>query len=309
MICGLEDVLDLIEESAGPASGHGRAGTVTEAHLHESIADVRDVLKPASDGFLVPLREKAIIVGDIARTMVSAQPTERNKDVLEWSDLLLRQIDEHGRDLRAEQDPSDLLRRLAALARACDQTVQAMDFGLLFDSTKKLFFIGFKPAEKKPDPIHYDMLASEARLASFVAIAKGDVPAAHWFRLARSFAPLSRGSTLLSWSGSMFEYLMPSLVMQTPAGSLMDHAGRAVVHRQIAYGKSAMSLGRFRVRLQRARPRLYLSILHLWCSRAWLEAGACGGSGDRPVRHRFGRDGGPVRSRQQFQPLGGTGGR
>ena len=237
VICGLEDVLDLIEESAGPSSGHGRAGTVTEAHLHESIADVRDVLKPAFAGSLVPLREKAIILGDIARTMAAAQPTERNKDVLEWSDLLLRQIDGHGRDFPAERDPSDLLRRLAALARACDQTVQAMDFGLLFDPTKKLFFIGFKPGEKKPDPIHYDMLASEARLASFVAIAKGDVPAAHWFRLARSFAPLSRGSTLLSWSGSMFEYLMPSLVMQTPAGSLMGHAGLAVVQRQIAYGK------------------------------------------------------------------------
>lgn len=241
VVSGLEDVLNLIEESAGPPSGHGRAGTVTEAHLYESTTAVRDVLKtfppPAFAGFLVPLREKAIILGDIARTLVAAQPTERNKEISEWADLLLRQIDGHARDLPAEQDPSDLLRRLAALARACDQTVEAMDFGLLFDTTKKLFFIGLKTTEQKPDPIYYDMLASEARLASFVAIAKGDVPAAHWFRLARSFTPLSRGSTLLSWSGSMFEYLMPSLVMQTPAGSLMGHACRSVVHRQIAYGK------------------------------------------------------------------------
>src|SRR6185295_6540147 len=96
--------------------------------------------------------------------------------------------------------------------------------------------IGFQMAERKLDPGYYDLLASEARLASFVAIAKGDVSALHWFHLSRPLRPLADGMALLSWSGSMFEYLMPSLVMQPPVGSLLDQTCRHVVQRQMTYG-------------------------------------------------------------------------
>ena len=75
----------------------------------------------------------------------------------------------------------------------------------------------------------YDLLASEARLASFIAIAKGDVPARHWFRLGRDVTPVGHGAALISWSGSMFEYLMPSLVMRAPRGSLLEQTNRLVV--------------------------------------------------------------------------------
>ena len=85
-------------------------------------------------------------------------------------------------------------------------------------------------------PIVYDLLASEARLASFIAIAKGDLPAKHWFRLGRTLTPIDGGSGLISWSGSMFEYLMPSLVMRAPAGSLLEQTNRLVVWRQEKYG-------------------------------------------------------------------------
>ena len=101
-----------------------------------------------------------------------------------------------------------------------------MAFGFLCDPVKKIFSIGFKIEEQKLDPGYYDLLASEARLASFVAIAKGDVPALHWFHLSRSLAVIPEGLTLMSWSGSMFEYLMPSLVMQPPVGSLLDQTCR-----------------------------------------------------------------------------------
>ena len=86
------------------------------------------------------------------------------------------------------------------------------------------------------DPSCYDLLASEARLASFVAIAKGDVPARHWFRLGREVTPVGRGAALISWSGSMFEYLMPSLVMRAPLGSLIEKTNDLIVRRQIDYG-------------------------------------------------------------------------
>ena len=129
-----------------------------------------------------------------------------------------------------------MTQRFTIVARLCDELVMDMEFGFLCDPIKKIFSIGFQMADQKLDPGYYDLLASEARLASFVAIAKGDVPALHWFHLSRSLSPADHGVTLLSWSGSMFEYLMPALVMRTPIGSLLDQTCRHVVRRQIAYG-------------------------------------------------------------------------
>ena len=129
-----------------------------------------------------------------------------------------------------------LERRLAALGAAADKMFDAMKFDFLFDPARHLFSIGYRVADGSLDPNCYDLLASEARLASFVAIAKGDVPALHWFRLGRGLTPVGRGSALISWSGSMFEYLMPSLVMRAPAGSLLEQTNRLVVGRQIQYG-------------------------------------------------------------------------
>ncbi|HEX3847114.1 MAG TPA: glucoamylase family protein, partial [Steroidobacteraceae bacterium] len=111
----------------------------------------------------------------------------------------------------------------------------AMQFGFLFDGERRLLSIGCA-ADGALDSNRYDLLASEARLASFVAIAKNDIPARHWFRLGRSVTPIGRGAALISWSGSMFEYLMPSLVMRAPAGSLLEQTNRLIVQRQIRYG-------------------------------------------------------------------------
>ena len=99
---------------------------------------------------------------------------------------------------------------------------QAMDFSFLFDHTRKQFSIGYRVTDNTLDANCYDLLASEARLTSFIAIAKGDVPSSHWFRLGRALTPVGRGSALISWSGSMFEYLMPALMMISPTGSLLQ---------------------------------------------------------------------------------------
>jgi hypothetical protein len=95
----------------------------------------------------------------------------------------------------------------------------AMDFAFLLDPERKLLSIGYSVADNSLDPSCYDLLASEARLASLFAIAKGDVPSRHWFRLGRAVTPVGTASALISWSGSMFEYLMPSLVMRAPAAA------------------------------------------------------------------------------------------
>ena len=113
---------------------------------------------------------------------------------------------------------------------------EAMEFGFLLDPQRRLLSIGYRAADGTLDPSCYDLLASEARLASFVAIAKGDVPSRHWFRLGRPVTPIGNGAALISWSGSMFEYLMPSLVMRAPAGSLLEQTSRLIVQRQMSYG-------------------------------------------------------------------------
>ncbi|MGH7592847.1 MAG: glucoamylase family protein, partial [Gemmatimonadales bacterium] len=129
-----------------------------------------------------------------------------------------------------------LIARIQGIADLARALVKAMDFTVLFDPVRKLFSIGLRVADGTLDTGQYDLLASEARLTSFIAIAKGDVPVTHWFHLGRALTPVGPDSVLISWSGSMFEYLMPALLLQTPAGSLLDQTCRLVVRRQIAYG-------------------------------------------------------------------------
>ncbi len=133
---------------------------------------------------------------------------------------------------------NSLRQRLDHLADSAQRLFFEMEFGFLFDREKRLFAIGFKVADAALDTSYYDLLASEARLTSLIAIAKRDIPVRHWFRLGRRLTSLSDGPALLSWSGSMFEYLMPSLVLHTPHGSLLDSTCRRVVQRQIEYAKS-----------------------------------------------------------------------
>ena len=130
-----------------------------------------------------------------------------------------------------------LERRLTALVAMADKMFDEMKFDFLFDPARHLLSIGYRVADGTLDSNCYDLLASEARLASFVAIARGDVPSKHWFRLGRGLTPVEGGSALISWSGSMFEYLMPALVMRAPAGSLLEQTHRLVVRRQIQYGR------------------------------------------------------------------------
>jgi len=124
---------------------------------------------------------------------------------------------------------------LEQLAEEC-QGFAEMDVSFLFDPSRNLFAIGYNVSSRRRDEGFYDLLASESRLASFVAIAQGKVGQEHWFALGRMLTTTGGAPALLSWSGSMFEYLMPLLVMPTYENTLLDHTYRAVVRRQIQYG-------------------------------------------------------------------------
>ncbi len=122
-----------------------------------------------------------------------------------------------------------LAQRAADLARA--------DYGFLYDHARHLIAVGYNVDDHRRDSGYYDLLASEARQCSFVAIAQGEVPQENWFALGRMLTAAEGDPMLLSWSGSMFEYLMPSLVMPSYANTLLDQTCMAVVKHQIAYGK------------------------------------------------------------------------
>ena len=125
---------------------------------------------------------------------------------------------------------------LEALAKQADE-LAAMDFTFLFDLARDLFSTGYSVIERRCDASYYDLLASEARLCSYVAIALGQVPQDHWFSLGRLLVASQGEPILISWSGSMFEYLMPVLVMPSYENTLLDHTCEAAVQQQIEYGQ------------------------------------------------------------------------
>ncbi len=240
-ITGVDDVLALTRDALHARTGNQRAQTVTRKQLDEALDLVAAELQ--SDAGTVAeqiarLSQYADAVTDIARTLGAERGDAAGSDVIVWAEALSATIRSHARDVASEcltESLQGVDRRLTAVADESTRLFETMEFGFLLDASRQLLSIGYNVPEGTLDSNCYDLLASEARLASFVAIAKGDLPARHWFRLGRSLTPVDLGSALVSWSGSMFEYLMPSLVMRAPTGSLLAQTNRLIVRRQMRY--------------------------------------------------------------------------
>ena len=123
------------------------------------------------------------------------------------------------------------------LRREMEILIREMDFKLLYDEKKDLFAIGYNAEDGELSKVYYDLLASEARQASFIAIAKGDIPQKHWFKLGRSLSLVGDRRALISWSGTMFEYFMPLLIMRNYDYTLLNETYTAVVQGQKQYGE------------------------------------------------------------------------
>lgn len=138
----------------------------------------------------------------------------------------------------AAHGANQLMAEFTQLAATAEQLVADMEFGFLFNPTREVFHIGYNLDAGQLDSNYYDLLASEARIASLIAIAKYDVPPSHWLHLGRPLTKTETGAqVLLSWSGTMFEYLMPPLLQRTYTDTLLDVSYGAAVDHQIAYGK------------------------------------------------------------------------
>ncbi|MBP1692809.1 MAG: glycosyltransferase, partial [Chloroflexi bacterium] len=176
------------------------------------------------------LRELARLDVQLLPTIEHCLNESRTPEECDWLVQLRPLIKEASR--RASE-------RIEAIERLAHQSGEfaCMQYDFLFDKACRLLAIGYKVDERQRDLSYYDLLASEARLCSFVAIAQEQVPQESWFALGRLLVTNGGEQILLSWSGSMFEYLMPLLVMPTYENTLIDQTYRAVVQRQIEYGQ------------------------------------------------------------------------
>ncbi|UCF61800.1 MAG: hypothetical protein JSV37_03710 [Anaerolineaceae bacterium] len=185
------------------------------------LNEVREVCR-AAQILLSELRE---------RLTDQSGPVDQVEEARRWC----ADLDEVLRDARMAVEV--ILIGYRDLAEQADELFKAMDFGFLFDERRQIFHIGHNVATEKLDRNYYDLLASESRIASLLAIAKGDVPQSHWLHLARPLTRLNGTRVLLSWNGSMFEYLMPSLLIRGYEETLLSQSCRAIVMRQIQYGR------------------------------------------------------------------------
>ena len=159
-----------------------------------------------------------------------------------------------GSCLRPRAAALDLADRFQGVAVLAQRYFDDMDFGFLFDENRGLLRIGYNVDAEKGDQSYYDLLASEARTAVFLAIAKGDIPRETWLRLGRKLTAYRDQVTLLAWSGTMFEYLMPQLHLRSYAGTLLDRSLRAAVRIQRSVWTGARrSVGNLGGRARRAR--------------------------------------------------------
>lgn len=131
----------------------------------------------------------------------------------------------------------ELAGELQNIADVCDRLVRDMDFHFLFDVRRKVLSVGYDLDAQRVAPSSYDLLASEARIATFVAIAKGDIPQEAWFHLGRAHVLFEGERILLSWTGTMFEYLMPVLWMRHHGGTVLQNSSRGVIKAQREYAR------------------------------------------------------------------------
>ncbi|MCC7160954.1 MAG: DUF3131 domain-containing protein [Anaerolineae bacterium] len=229
---GLADTLFVLEQTLG------RADNVAAKSLREEVERLRALLESRTQSSpetsvseslsFSQFETRALYLSRLANRLDprGAQTLE----IRDWCEALLGQVK------RAQQTmPTDLGERLGALARRADTYAAGMEFEFLFDPVRGVFTIGYNADTHRRDESYYDLLASEARITSFMTIARGDIPVKHWFRLSRPLIRLGGKVALLSWSGTMFEYLMPPLFMLDYKPSLLQQTELAVIQEQIAY--------------------------------------------------------------------------
>ncbi|MDP9054565.1 MAG: DUF3131 domain-containing protein, partial [Acidobacteriota bacterium] len=218
--------------------------TVADRYLGwmETLASPPDSSLRAIAPDAVKLRRRALHHMPSLQSLAGSSHAQIDS-ILEWRDdrdlrpELRAWLDQLAADYAtARANAADAVAKLRAVMENAARLADGVNMRFLYDKQRKLFGVGYAVGGPREFSSHYDLLASECRLSSLVAIAKGDLPAEHWFALNRPYVYTGRNQTLLSWSGTMFEYLMPLLFTRNFTNSLLEHACQDAVQRQIAYG-------------------------------------------------------------------------
>ena len=235
---GMADTLGVLEESRRAAGSAGAALAPAFADFEQRLATVRGQPQDSPAAIEQVLAEFALLAQAIDASWAATPGLPQDETTQHWRSALIHACT----SARAQFDPQlqdragERIEQLERMAHLAGQFAQ-VDYDFLYDRTRHLLAIGYNVDERRIDAGHYDLLASEARLCSFVAIAQGKLPQETWFALGRLLTEVHGNATLLSWSGSMFEYLMPQLVMPSYPGTLLDQSARHAVQAQIQYGR------------------------------------------------------------------------
>ncbi|MEO5656245.1 MAG: glucoamylase family protein, partial [Nitrospiria bacterium] len=239
VVAGVSDTAELLRlalaavAGAPPPLGERFAALDTELSALRRI--VTETLDPVSQLDRLAARTSSFRAA-IERLDIGPDAADAEREVVFWAQALAPGI-----SVGAPRPDATWAARAQTLAGRALAYVDEMQFGFLYDAQRKIFAIGYRLSDTdgpgRLDPSYYDLLASEARLASFIAIAKGDVPQAHWFHLGRLLTSVDGAPTLLSWSATLFEYFMPLLVMRSYPDTLLDQSCHMALRRQIDYAR------------------------------------------------------------------------
>lgn len=245
-IRGIGDTLQIVRETLATIPDNRRAIRPLRRRLEERLEGFATTLQAnlktpqVASVRSISLSVIASEIEAFSRDMDGEVQSASSRLLTEWAGRLRQSCESHFSDAVYDRTQTQALReRLFALGERARALAFGMDFAFLFNKERRLLSIGFQYEENRLDESCYDLLASEARLTSLFAIAKGDLPSEHWFRLGRPVTSVGGRASLVSWSGSMFEYLMPPIVMHERQGGILNQSDNLSIESQIRYGRAA----------------------------------------------------------------------
>ncbi len=241
---GIGDVCGILYETLKELPDDRKTVRPLRRRLEERILGFKTGLasvKREREFASIRIANLAVLARDIQKLAANLHHevrSEQSAEVTRWTESLVGVCEAHIADSSFDLSNIDPLRqRLCTLRDRARDIAFSMDFSFLYRPERRLLSIGYRVESRELDEACYDLLASECRLTSLFAVAKGDLPTEHWYKLGRQVVPIGARAALISWSGSMFEYLMPPLVMQERQGGILNQTNNLVVVEQMNHGR------------------------------------------------------------------------
>jgi cyclic beta-1,2-glucan synthetase len=242
---GIGDVAAILREVLGDLREENKSVRSLHDRLDGRIADLETAVatgkreKEFSSGLIERFAGQAREIRELAGSLDREVKTAQSDEIVHWAEKLVETCELHLTDKAFDPSQVDAIsERLIRVGSRAREIAFDMDFGFLYRPERRLLSIGFRVETEEVDAACYDLLASEARLTSLFSVAKGDLPTEHWYKLGRHVVPVGPRGALVSWSGSMFEYLMPPLVMQERSGGILNQTNNLIVLEQMNYARS-----------------------------------------------------------------------